>query len=365
MWYAIFRLIIKELQAVLGNWQGRLLLIMPIILQTAIFPFAATLEVKNNTLAIYNQDNGAASRELIQRFAQMSAFSEVRMLYHQAEIEQVLENQQALLTVQISADFSRKLQQGQSGAIQVIVDGRRSNSGQIAAAYLGQVVNTWQQEKGVFKPAQKLEVRHVFNPNLIFRWHVLPSLVCIITTIGCLVVTALSVAREREEGTFDQLLVSPLTPAHIMCGKAVPGMLIAALQGCIIAGAAVFVYGVPFSGSVPVLLLGMLCYGLALAGIGLFISSLCNTQQQAFLGVFCFMVPAVILSGYVSPLENMPAFFQALASINPLTWFIYVLKGVFLKSFGFAQAMPLLWPLMAIAAVTMSAALFMFRRHIA
>jgi ABC-2 type transport system permease protein len=209
-----------------------------------------------------------------------------------------------------------------------------------------------------------VQVRNLYNPNIDFKWHILPSLVAIITTIGCLIVTALSVAREREEGTFDQLLVSPLTPAYIMAGKAVPGVLVAFLQGGFIALAARFAYGVPFTGSLPLLILGMLGYGLALSGVGLFISSLSSTQQQAFLGVFCFMVPAVILSGYVTPIESMPAVLQWIAAVNPLTYFILILKGVFLKGLGFAGAWPYLWPLLLIAVVNLLLALALFRRHI-
>jgi hypothetical protein len=130
----------------------------------------------------------------------------------------------------------------------------------------------------------------LYNPNLEYRWFLLPSLVAIIT-IDCLMVTALSLAREREEGTFDQLLVSPLTPAYIMAGKAIPGILVAMLQGTIIAAAAVFAYGVPLGGCVWLLCLSMFCYGLSLAGFGLFISAICSNQQQAFLGVFSFMCP--------------------------------------------------------------------------
>ncbi len=357
-------LIQKELRAILGTRQGVGMLVMPVILQTLIFPFAATLEVKNNTLAVYRQDDGAASREVLERLSHLPAFAEIRMLRSEAEMQDVLQNQQALLVLELPADFSRRLQQRQSAQVGILIDGRRSNSGQIAAGYVQQVLAAYAGERGVRSTVQ-LALRNQYNPNLEFRWHVLPSLVAIITTIGCLVVTALSVAREREEGTFDQLLVSPLTPAYIMAGKAVPGILIALVQGGFIAAVAHFAYGVPFTGALPVLLAGMLCYGLALAGVGLFISSLCQTQQQAFLGVFSFMVPAVILSGYVSPLENMPQVLQWGAQINPLTYFIRILKGVFLKGFGFASAAEFLWPLLAIAFCTLAIALRMFRRHIA
>ncbi|MFM5510488.1 ABC transporter permease [Aeromonas rivipollensis] len=355
-------LIRKELQALMGNTQGRFLLIMPVLLQTALFPFAATLEVTGNTLAIYDQDGGAQSRELIERLTHMPAFTTVMTVAGEAGMTSAITGQQALIGLIIPQDFSRRLARGEPAKVQLIIDGRRSNGGQVAAGYINQVIARWQSEG---KGLPTLTVRHLYNPNIEFRWHVLPSLVAIITTIGCLIVTALSVAREREEGTFDQLLVSPLTPGWIMAGKAVPGILVAVGQGAIVALAARFLYQVPFGGSTTLLMAGMVCYGLALAGIGLFVSSLCSTQQQAFLGVFSFMVPAVILSGYVSPIENMPLLFQWLAAVDPLSHFILLLKGVFLKDLGWSAAWPLLWPLLAIAGVTLSLALAMFRRHIA
>ncbi|MDM5086817.1 ABC transporter permease [Aeromonas rivipollensis] len=355
-------LIRKELQALMGNTQGRFLLIMPVLLQTALFPFAATLEVTGNTLAIYDQDGGAQSRELIERLTHMPAFTTVMPVAGEAGMTDAITGQQALIGLIIPQDFSRRLARGDTAKVQLIIDGRRSNGGQVAAGYINQVIARWQSEG---KGLPELTVRHLYNPNIEFSWHILPSLVAIITTIGCLIVTALSVAREREEGTFDQLLVSPLTAGWIMAGKAVPGILVAVGQGTIVALAARFLYQVPFGGSTTLLMAGMVCYGLALAGIGLFVSSLCSTQQQAFLGVFSFMVPAVILSGYVSPIENMPLLFQWLAAVDPLSHFILLLKGVFLKDLGWSAAWPLLWPLLAIAGVTLSLALAMFRRHIA
>ena len=292
----------------------------------------------------------------------MPAFTTVMPVAGEAGMTDAITGQQALIGLIIPQDFSRRLARGDTAKVQLIIDGRRSNGGQVAAGYINQVIARWQSEG---KGLPELTVRHLYNPNIEFSWHILPSLVAIITTIGCLIVTALSVAREREEGTFDQLLVSPLTAGWIMAGKAVPGILVAVGQGTIVALAARFLYQVPFGGSTTLLMAGMVCYGLALAGIGLFVSSLCSTQQQAFLGVFSFMVPAVILSGYVSPIENMPLLFQWLAAVDPLSHFILLLKGVFLKDLGWSAAWPLLWPLLAIAGVSLSLALAMFRRHIA
>lgn len=363
MLYRLLYLIMKELQALLGNKQGRLLLIIPVVLQTALFPFATTLEVQNSTIGIYNDDHGPAAIELIQRLSQTAAFTRIVMLFSERDLRNAIDTQQVLMAIRFPADFSRHLLRHQNTAVQIILDGRHSNSGQIASNYVAQIIQGYAMERSG-NAATQISVRHIYNPNLNFKWHVLPSLVAIITTIGCLVVTALSVAREREEGTFDQLLVSPLTPGYIMFGKAIPGILVAIIQGSFIALVAVFIYQVPLTGSLLLFFSGMVAYGLALSGIGLFISSFSSTQQQAFLGVFFFMVPAVILSGYVTPIENMPLALQWLANINPLTHFIIILKGVFLKSFGFQEAWPYLQHLLEIAFCTLLITLFIFRRHI-
>jgi len=367
MWHSILILIRKELQALFSSAQGRRMLIMPVLIQLLIFPFAATLEVKNSTLAIYNEDGGAASIELIQRLSATKAFPNLINITSDAHLKQVIDEKKALLAIHIPQDFSRQLLNGKSALIQAIIDGRRSNSAQIAFGYAQQIV----QQYGLAQSSQtqlrnipaQLIVQNLYNPNLEYQWFILPSLVAIITTIGCLTITALSVAREREEGTFEQLLVSPLTPVYIMIGKIVPGILVAILQGSIVALAAVFVYHIPFPSSVGLLGLTLFFYGLSLSGFGLLISSVCANQQQAFLGVFGFIAPAVMLSGYLAPIENMPPVLQLLSAINPLSHAIVAIKGIFLKGFTFSQTWPQLWPLLLIAAVTLLLAYSLFIRR--
>src|SRR5262249_15387388 len=210
----------------------------------------------------------------------------------------------------------------------------------------------------------QLTVRHWFNPNLDYVRHIVPSLVAIITTISTLVVTSLSVAREREQGTFDQLLVSPLTPGMIMVGKAVPALLVAMVQATVILSAGVFIYRIPFQGSLPLLYGSMVFYILALAGFGLLISSICATQQQAFLGVFSFMMPGVLLSGFPSRVENMRPWLQYVDGFNPLRHFIVIVKGVFLKDVGIQELIHPLLPLLVIACITLGAANWMFRKRL-
>ena len=368
MFRRLLTLITKELQLAFRDPQSRKLLVLPVILQLALFPFAATLEVKNATLAILNQDQGAESNELVQRLAAARAFPTPMLVTSHAQLERAVDEQRALLALEIPADFSRALAAGRSAQVLAIVDGRRSNSAQIALGYAQNIIQDFSDERSAAagRPApSRIVVRNWFNANLDYRWFMLPVLVAIITTLGSLIVTALSIAREREQGTFDQLLVSPLTPGLIMVGKTIPAILIAFGQATLIAAAAVFLYRVPFQGSVGLLYFSMFFYALALAGFGLFISSLCETQQQAFLGVFTFMVPAITLSGFISPVENMPLFFQFVSWIDPLSHFVLIVKGIFLKGFGISQVWPNLWPLLLISLLTISTAYWMFRRRIA
>ena len=366
--HRLIALIVKELQLAFREPDSRRLLIMPVLLQLALFPFAATLEVRNATLAVFNQDRGAASNELVQRLTATQAFPNQLRVSSERELKSAIDEQRALLGVWIPEDFSRAIGSGRTAQVLAIPDGRRSNSAQIALGYAQSIVQTYAVElarSAGRTPPSEVVVRNWFNPNLEYRWFLLPSRVAIITTIGSLIVTAMSVAREREQGTFEQLLVSPLTPGMIMVGKTVPAVLVALGQATVIVLASVFLYHVPFRGSVVLLYLSMLCYALSLAGFGLFISSLCETQQQAFLGVFTFMVPAVMLSGFVAPVENMPQWLQWVSWVDPLRHFIVIVKGLFLKGFDAPLVWANLWPLLLISVATMSLGYWMFRRRIA
>ncbi len=360
-------LVIKELQVVLRNPQSRNLIIGPVLLQLAVFPFAATLEVKNANLAVLNRDNGPASIEIIQRLARSGSFNGPIPLHGESELEKAVNNQDVLVAIQFPDDFSRSLAKGENADLQVIIDGRRSNSGQIALGYIQGMVQDYTEElnaKHGYRALSRLNVRHLYNPNLNYKWFILPSLIAIITTLSVLFFTSLAVAREREQGTFEQLLVTPLTPPQILLGKSIPAIIVALIQGTIIFLAAVFVYKVPFSGSIPLLYLSMLCYSVALIGFGFVIASVCVTQQQAFLGVLTFMMPAVVLSGYVSPVENMPSVLQYISWANPLRHFIVIVKGIFLKELDLALCWQSLRAMLVIAVSTLAVAYALFKRSL-
>jgi ABC-2 type transport system permease protein len=364
----LLTLIIKELQSLLRDPQTRFILVMPVLIQVILFPFAATLEVTNATIAIYNEDSGQSSIELSQRFGRAKAFSKVLQISSPDEIAPTIDNQNALLLLRFPADFSRDIVSGKGAQLQMILDGRHSNSAQIAANYVQQIVAQYQAELSPQRTDvgnSVLVIRNWYNPNLDYRWFIVPSLIALIVTIGVLVVTSLSVAREREQGTLDQLLVSPLTTGQIFIGKAVPAMLIAVFQGTIVLLAGILFYQIPFAGSIALFYGSMIFYSLSLVGFGLLISAICSTQQQAFIGVFVFMMPAILLSGYVSPVENMPVWLQNITWINPIRHFTDITKQLYLKDADFSIILPSLAALLTITLSTGSAAYLMFRQKIA
>ncbi|KFW99095.1 ABC transporter permease [Pectobacterium carotovorum] len=378
MLHRLWTLIIKELQSLLRDPQTRSILVLPVILQVSLFPFAATLDVTNATIAIYSEDNGPHAIELTQRFAKAKSFSHVLMLHHSQDIAPTLDNQRALLILRFPPQFSRDIASGNSTSLQLILDGRRSNSAQIAANDVQHIVRDYQLELLAARPAQnaatqnhsnpnnsELVVRHWYNPNLDYKWFVVPSLIAMIATIGVLIVTALSVAREREQGTLEQLLVSPLSTSQIFIGKAIPALIVATFQATIVLLAGILIFHIPFAGSLLLFYTTMLIYGLSLVGFGLLISSLCSTQQQAFIGVFVFLMPAILLSGYVSPVENMPIWLQHITWVNPIRHFTDITKQIYLKDADFSIIWGSLWPLFIITLTTGSAAYAIFRRNIA
>ena len=204
-------------------------------------------------------------------------------------------------------------------------------------------------------------VRHWFNPNLIYRWFIVPSLAGILTMFTALVITSLSIAREREMGTFDQLLVSPTTPTEIIIAKAVPALVIGTLMGNVMVAAGVFAFRIPFTGSYALLLLTMLLFIFSVVGIGLMISSVCATQQQAILGAFALGVPMILISGFATPVENMPAVLQWLSELVPLRHFLVIVQGTFLKALPPGDVFSHLWPMALIAVVSLCAATIFVR----
>lgn len=350
--------ITKELWSVWRDPKSRFVLIGPPLFQLLIFSFAATLELRNVDVGVLNRDSGRWGYELV---ARVGAAGFVRALHPARsadEIRGMIDRRDVLAALDIPEEFSRNVAARRPAKVQVILDGRRANSAQILLGYLNAVVAALGQEEPELSRGQReaIAVRHWFNPNLIYRWFIVPSLGGTLVMFVTLLVTALSIARERELGTFDQLLVSPCTPSEIILAKLVPGMLIGTAMGLVMVSAGVFGFRVPFTGSYPLLLASQVLFILSIVGIGLMISSICSTQQQAILGTFAVGVPAVLMSGFATPVENMPEVLQWIAQVIPLTHYLIILQGSFLKALPPLEIFAHAWPMAAIALVTLSTA---------
>jgi ABC-2 type transport system permease protein len=369
MWSRIKTLIWKELLAVLRDPKSRFAIFIPPLIQLFIFTFAATLDVINVPIGILNQDFGEQSIEMIQRFHGSPMFKQIVFLKGTQEIAPFIDNQKGLMVVSFDQNFSRLLNADKQANIQLIFDGRRSNSAQIVSGYVTTIVEQFNTEfaakSGFPQQNTKLFPRNWFNPNLLYYWYNIPSLVATLSMLTCLIVTTQSIARERELGTFDQLLVSPLVPLEILIGKIVPGIIVGMIEGSLMMTVGVFILGVPFTGSLPVFLISLLIFVTAISGIGLFISSLSATQQQAMLGTFVFMMPSVLLSGFATPVENMPNWLQPVAYTIPLTYMLVISKGIFLKAMPAAIVFENMWPMVIIGFFTILGAGWFFRRGIA
>ena len=368
MWLRIMTLIRKEVLAVLRDPRNRVALILPPIMQLFLFSFTGTLEVKHVALGIWNQDYGQVANEVIERLCGSPNFGHVEFAHSRQELQDMIDEQRVMLAITFLPDFSRKFSEGQMAPLQMIADGRKSNSAQIAQGYVTQVVNQFVSEQTPTDsnaPNVQIVERTWFNPNLDYIWFTLPSLAVMITLQICLNVTAMSVAREREMGTFEQLLVSPMRPMEIMAGKSIPALILALIEVTIFILITVFVFRIPFHGSVLFLYLSLTVFVIAMIGIGLSISSIALTQQQALLGIMTTLLPATLLSGYAAPIENMPGWLQPLTYANPLRYIMIVMKGVFLKDMPPLEILNNTWPMAIIAVFTLTLATLLFKRRLA
>jgi ABC-2 type transport system permease protein len=370
---AILRIIAltrKELLAVLKDPRGRFTLFVPPVIQCLIFGYAASYDLTDIPYAVLDQDRSAASKELLARLDGSGVFRRTADVNRSADLKAAINDRQALLGIQIDQEFERRLQTGLPAEIQVLADGRNSNTAGTSMGYVIAIVDAfnadWRASHSLLSPSRGVQVtsRAWFNPNLETRWNMIPALIGTLTMLQTLLLTAMSVAREREQGTFDQLLVTPFRPAEIMAGKAIPSVLIGMVQATAILLVAQLWFRIPFVGSFVTLYLGIALFLMAAVGIGLLVSSIAATMQQAMLYSFMVNMPFALLSGLTTPLSSMPEFLQKCTAINPLRYGIDIAHRVYLEGAGLDELIPDLWPLAVIATVTLSVASWMFRHRL-
>ena len=365
----IAALVRKELLAILSDRATRIVLVGPAVMQTLIFGYAATFDLNRVPYAVLDLSRSASSAELLARIDSTGLFQRVANLDAVPQIAPLVDQGRVLLVLHIPQRLEAGLAGGETVPLQLILDARNSTTAGTASAYLGTIVDSFNaalRARAGLGPAAplRIETRAWFNPQLQTRWNFVPALIAALSMLQTLMLTALSVAREREQGTFDQLLVTPLSPAEIMVGKALPPVLIGLVQATLVLLVALWWFRIPMAGSLSTLYVGLVSFMLAGVGLGLAISALSATMQQAMFSAFVLLMPMMLLSGLATPVANMPAWLQLATYVNPLRFGIDYVRRVYLEGLGLATLWPDLVPMLAMAAITLPLAAWLFRNRL-
>lgn len=363
-------MLVKEFTQVLRDPKMKgVIFLMPVI-QLLIFGYAVTTDVKDVPTAVYDLDNSVASRELIARFAKSGYFEIIEYVHTEKRARELLDRGRARVLLRINKGFGDDLRAGRTATLQLILDGTDSNTAGIVLDYSGRIVGQFSEKVWVtrftrlkgsaLEPGRvELESRAWFNENLESRHFYIPGVIAIIVMLITLMLTSMAVVREKEIGTMEQIMVTPITSTEFILGKTAPFALIGLVDVLLVTVVGVFWFGVPIRGSLLFLFAATGLYLMTTLGVGLLISTVSQTQQQAMMSTFFFYFPAVLLSGFMFPIANMPPAVQYLTYLNPLRYFLVVTRGIFLKGVGPG----ILWSQMLALAVMGLATLWLASRR--
>jgi ABC-2 type transport system permease protein len=328
----VVELVRKELkQAFRDPRMVRIIVVVPMV-QLVIFGYAVSTDIRNTKTFVVDHDRSQASRDLLSSFTASGYFRIVGRSERSNDLLKALDYGRAVVGLEIPRGFAVDAARG-AGVLQILVDGTDSNTATIALSQAEQITRRFAVSLRPLAraPAIELRERAWFNPALSSRNYNVPAVIGVIITLICLLLTALSIVREREMGTLEQLQVSPLSPGELLAGKTIPFALIGILDFALVTTVALLWFHVPFAGSFLLLFASSLLYLLTALGIGLLISTISSTQQEAFMAAFLFLMPAILLSGFMFPIKSMPVFFQVLTLANPLRHYLEVVRAVFLR----------------------------------
>ena len=375
MFGRIASLVLKEFQQLRRDKWARFRLTVPVLLQMILFGYAATFEVFHVSTAVLDLDHSQESRELISRFLFSGRFNIVKIARTPDDIRAAIDRSEASIAIVIQAGFAEDLRKGQSAPAQIIVDGTNSNTALIALGYVNEIVATYAQDMAQDlarrlhageppPPAVTIEPRPWFNADYNSRWFFVPGVIATLTLMMIVNLTSFAIVREREVGTLEQIMVTPIRPLEFILGKTIPFFCVGLAMTALIAGAGTLWFQIPFVGNPFVLLLGTSLYLLSVLGIGLLISTICSTQQQAFATNFFVVNPLFTLSGFSFPISSMPQVMQWLSYINPMSYYLVVIRGTFLKGVGLNVLWPQMLALAALGLVLLGLSILGFRKSL-
>jgi ABC-2 type transport system permease protein len=358
MFERLKHMLIKEFIQGLRDPRMKMMIFVVPVIQLVVFGYAVTTDVKHILTAVYDLDNSVTSRELVSRLANSGYFDVMEYAGSDRRVRELLDHGDVQCVVRLNKGFAEDVEAGRTAPVQILLDGTDSNTAGIVLSYAGRIVSQFSQEllesrfarlRGAVRQPGRVEVqtRAWFNENLESRNYYVPGVISTIVTLMSLILTSMAVVREKEIGTMEQIMVTPMKPAEFILGKTIPFALISFMDVVLVSVVGVLWFGIPIRGNPLVLLLGVLLFLMTTLGIGLFISTISHTQQQAMMTSFFFFMPAMLLSGFMFPIANMPEPIQWVTLLNPLRYFLVIIRGVFLKGVG----LEVLWPQMLALAV--------------
>jgi ABC-2 type transport system permease protein len=341
----IRRMIVKELRQLFRDPRTKRVIFVAPVIQLVLFGYAVNTDVRNVAMALVDHDRTPESRALADALTASGYFRLVLTSDRPADLGQALDAGRAVVGLEIPPGYAGDLAAGRTASVQLLLDGTNSNTATVAQGYATRIVANLgariaresTEGLGPVPGGIDLRARAWFNPSLESRVYNVPAVIGVIVLLMCLLLTALAVVREREVGTLEQLLVSPLSATELMLGKTIPVAGIALVQLTLVTSAALLWFDIPLRGPVSTLVLAAALFILAGLSLGLLISTISATQQEAFLAMFLFLLPAIILSGFLYPIDTMPELFQQLTLANPLRHFLEIVRGIFLRGAGITE----------------------------
>lgn len=376
MWERILTILRKEFRSVLRDPRMRMVIIGVPLIQTLIFGYAVSLDVRHVKLVVIDRDGTPASRALVARFTGSAYFDAIAHTLDESAARTLVDAAQASAILQINAGYQEDLRGGRVAPVQLIVDGSDSNTARFVVNYATQIAATANTEF-VLDQARRLtgrtfetgraelQPRAWFNADLESRNYYVPGIIAMLVMLVGLMLTSMAIVREKEVGTIEQLMVTPIRPVEFILGKCAPFAVVGFLNTAMVCAIALLWFGIPFRGSFLLLLFGVALFLLSNLGVGLFISTVSQTQQQAMMTTFFFFFPAMLFSGFIFPIANMPAFFQWLSLLDPLRYMLVIIRGVFLKGVGFEVLWTQFAALLALGLAVMTFAVRRFHKNLA
>lgn len=380
----IKHMIRKEFTQAFRDRRSRMLIFLPPLIQLMVFGYAVNMDIQNIRLGVMDLSRSQQSRAVVESFDASRYFSVSRIITHEGEIRDLLDRGAVEAVLKINSDFAKRIKREENTTIQLIIDGTNSNTATLIGQYTTSLVLTFSQElltgwldhqlslqllnqksDEIKKIGQvTLQERAWYNPSLTSRLFFVPGVIAMIVMLVITLLTAMAVVREKELGTLEQLMVSPLRPRELILGKSIPFILIGYGDMFLVTAVAVFWFRLPIRGSFPLLVLSTSVYLLSALGVGLFISTVSQTQQQAMMTNFFFFAPMILLSGFVFPIANMPRIIQFITYANPIRYFLVIIRGIFLKGIGWETLWPQIAALAAIGTSLLLISMLRFRKRI-